>query len=167
MNYAHMDVNAYFFEDLAAEREHERYTRTRDALDTDDVLAEVESLMLTIARDEDHPLYALVAHCVRHGTTNETGQRPHMVATVGEAFLPLIERAIGRLVQERLLQDEGRDGELWGVGMAYMQEINRTCQACFEKTAQVEVFGLLNQSHGVYCRECGRKLRDKLTKEGL
>jgi hypothetical protein len=110
MYQGHVDVNAYFFEDLEAEREQERYTRTRDALDVGDVLIEVESLMLSIGPYEDHPLYALVAHCVQYGTTNESGQRPHMVAQVGVDVLPLIDRAIGRLVQERLLQDEGDDG---------------------------------------------------------
>jgi hypothetical protein len=113
MNHANLDVNAQYYEDLDAEREHERYARARADLNLSDVLAEVDSLVLEITDDAQHPLYGLVAHCVQYGTTHETGRRPHMAAQVGDAFLPLIERAIGRLVQAQLCQDQDdgtRDG---------------------------------------------------------
>jgi hypothetical protein len=85
-----------------AEWHEERRRRAREGLDPSDILAEVQSLMLAIADDTQHPLWTLVNHCTRIGTTRETGQRPHVAEGVGAAFLPLIDRAITRLVTERL-----------------------------------------------------------------
>jgi len=98
-----IDVNAQYFEVLEAQLEQQRYQEVRDALDPRDVLAEVQHLMLGIGRDEEHPLFPLIQACVTRGTTNECGQRPYEAALVGEACLPLIERAIGRLVHAQLM----------------------------------------------------------------
>ncbi len=92
----------HFDIDTEAERNEQRYSEVRNSLDPSDVLSEVQSLMLAIARDEDHPLWSLVQHCTRIGTTQETGTVPHMAPYVGEAFIPLIDKAIQRLVGETL-----------------------------------------------------------------
>ena len=89
-------------EDQQLRLEEERAAYARDHLDASDVLSEVQSLMLGIADDRQHPLWVLVSHCTTIGTTQETGQRPHVAEGVGAAFLPLIDRAITRLVTERL-----------------------------------------------------------------
>jgi hypothetical protein len=52
-----------------------------------------------------HVKTALVRHCTRVGTTQETGQTPYMAELVGAALLPLIDRAIARLVREALDHD--------------------------------------------------------------
>jgi hypothetical protein len=70
-------------------------------LDPSDVLAELQHLLLEID-DAQHPFWPLVRHCTTVGTTQETGMRPYMAAQVGEALLPLIDKAISRLVGERL-----------------------------------------------------------------
>jgi hypothetical protein len=88
--------------DFAAAHEEERRRRAREALDPSDVLAEVQSLMLAIADDIEHPLFALVVHCTRIGTMRETGKAPYLAEAVGAAVEPLIARAIARLVAERL-----------------------------------------------------------------
>jgi hypothetical protein len=88
--------------DYHAEWHEERRRRAREALDPSDVLAEVQSLLLGIAADAQSPLWPLIEHCTRVGTTQETGKTPHVAEGVGAAFLPLIDRAITRLVTERL-----------------------------------------------------------------
>jgi hypothetical protein len=80
--------------------DEERATIARDRLDASDVLSEVQSLMLAITDDRQHPLWALVQHCTRIGTTKETGKAPYMAEAVGAAFLPLIDQAITHLVTE-------------------------------------------------------------------
>jgi hypothetical protein len=85
-----------------ADRQEERRRRAREALDPSDVLAEVQSLMLGIADDTQHPLWSLLERCTRQGTATETGKTPHVAEGVGAAFLPLIDKAITRLVTERL-----------------------------------------------------------------
>jgi hypothetical protein len=73
----------------------------RWALDVDDVLAEVDNLLSEL-RGPTHPLYALAAHCVRRGTTRETGKAPWMAESVGAALEPYIAQAIERLVARAL-----------------------------------------------------------------
>ncbi len=93
-------------EDQQLRLEEERAAYARDHLDASDVLSEVQSLMLGIADDRQHPLWVLISHCTTIGTAQETGQRPHVAEGVGAAFLPLIDRAITRLVTERLARGE-------------------------------------------------------------
>jgi hypothetical protein len=83
-------------------RETERAELARAQLDPSDVLAVTQHLMLEIANDEAHPLWLLIRHCVTVGSLQETGQVPHMAELVGAAFLPLIDQAITRLVDEKL-----------------------------------------------------------------
>lgn len=73
----------------------------RQALDVDDVLAEVDYLLSDL-RGPAHPLYALTAYCVQHGTTKETGKAPWMAENVGAALEPYIAQAIERLVARAL-----------------------------------------------------------------
>jgi len=61
-----------------------------------------QEIRLAIADESQHPLWPLVHHCVKVGTTKETGKTPHMAEAVGAAFEPLIDKAIIRLVDERL-----------------------------------------------------------------
>jgi hypothetical protein len=95
--------------DFAAAHEEERRRRAREGLDPSDVLSEVQSLMLAIADDTQHPLWHLVHACTTVGTARETGKTPHTAEDVGAAFLPLIDKAITRLVTERLLGGLGHD----------------------------------------------------------
>lgn len=73
----------------------------RRALDVDDVLAELDYLLSDL-HGPRHPLYALAAYCVRHGTTKETGKAPWMAEHVGTALEPYIAQAIERLVARAL-----------------------------------------------------------------
>jgi hypothetical protein len=86
----------------------------RLALDVDDVLAELDYLLSDL-RGAGHPLYALAAYCVRHGTTKETGKAPWMAENVGAALEPYIGRAIERLVaralREALAMDSVQGGD--------------------------------------------------------
>jgi hypothetical protein len=88
--------------DDATAHEEERRRVAREALDPSDVLAEVQSLLLGIAADAQHPLWHLVHTCTTVGTAAETGKVPHTAEGVGAALLPLVDRAISRLVSERL-----------------------------------------------------------------
>jgi hypothetical protein len=92
-------------EDHQLRIEEERAYRAREGLDPADVLAEVQSVLLAID-DDQHPLWPLIQHCTRVGTRQETGQRPFPCAQVGELLLPLIDRAITRLVTEALLRED-------------------------------------------------------------
>jgi hypothetical protein len=92
-------------EDYPRRLEEERAERARASLDPSDVLAELQHLLLEIDDDAQHPFWPLVRHCTEVGTMTETGVRPYMAAQVGEALLPLIDRAIRRLVQEALDDD--------------------------------------------------------------
>jgi hypothetical protein len=89
-------------EDDPRRLEEERAARARASLDPSDVLAELQHLLLAIAEDAQHPFWPLVRHCTAVGTTQETGVRPYMAEFVGAALLPLIDRAIDRLIGERL-----------------------------------------------------------------
>jgi hypothetical protein len=55
-----------------------------------------------------------VQHCTAVGTVRETGQVPYMAEFVGAALLPLIDRAIDRLIGERLSdwEDEAMPREM-------------------------------------------------------
>jgi hypothetical protein len=88
--------------DMQAELDDERYERALKALSPSDVLATVDDLVAQILNARDHPLYALVAHCLRYGTTKSSGKRPYMSAFVGASYEPLIDAAITRLVEEKL-----------------------------------------------------------------
>jgi hypothetical protein len=91
--------------DPNAAHEEERRLRAREGLDPSDVLAEVQSLALGIAAAAEHPLWPLICECARVGTARETGKVPHTAEGVGAAFLPLIDRAITRLVTEALARE--------------------------------------------------------------
>jgi hypothetical protein len=83
------------------ERRAEAAEAIRRALDVDDVLAEVDDLLADL-RGPKHPLYALTAYCVHHGTTQQTGKAPWMAENVGVALEPYIAQAIERLVARAL-----------------------------------------------------------------
>jgi hypothetical protein len=88
--------------DPQAELNDERYERALKALSPSDVLATVDDLVAQILDTRDHPLYALVVHCLRYGTTKSSGKRPYVSELVGAAYEPLIDEAITRLVEEKL-----------------------------------------------------------------
>ena len=73
----------------------------RRELNIGDVLAELDFLLADL-RGPQHPLHALAAHCVRHGTTRESGKAPWMAENVGAALEPYIGQAIERLVARAL-----------------------------------------------------------------
>jgi hypothetical protein len=85
----------------ADERRAEAAEAIRRELDVDDVLAEVDYLLSDL-RGPQHPLYAFAAHCVRRGTTRETGKAPWMAENVGAALEPHIAQAIERVVARQL-----------------------------------------------------------------
>jgi hypothetical protein len=88
--------------DTQAELNDERYERALKALSPSDVLATVDDLVAQMLNARDHPLYALVVHCLQYGTTTRSGKRPHMSEMVGASYEPLIEAAMTRLVEEKL-----------------------------------------------------------------
>jgi hypothetical protein len=96
----------HFEIDTAGEQQAERAAQAREAVDPSDLLAVTQHLMLEIADDTKHPLWPLIQHCATIGTFTETGQLPHLAEQVGAAFLPLIDKAITRLVTEALLEGE-------------------------------------------------------------
>ena len=85
-----------------AELNEKRYERAVKALSPGDVLATVDDMVSQILDAHDHPLYDLVIHCLRHGTTNSSGKRPYMSEMVGASYEPLIDAAITRLAEEKL-----------------------------------------------------------------
>jgi hypothetical protein len=85
----------------ADERRAEAADTIQKVLNVDDVLAEVDYLLADL-RGPQHPLYALAAHCVRQGTTQQTGKAPWMAENVGAALEPYIAQAIERLVARAL-----------------------------------------------------------------
>jgi hypothetical protein len=88
--------------DTRAELDQERYQHALKALSASDVLAAVDDLVSQIPDAHDHPLYTLVAHCLRYGTTKVSGKRPYICEMVGTSYEPLIDAAISRLVEEKL-----------------------------------------------------------------
>jgi hypothetical protein len=88
--------------DAQAELNEARHARALKALSPGDVLATVDDLAARILDARHHPLYDLVAHCLRYGGTKRSGKRPHMSEMVGASYEPLIEEAITRLVEEKL-----------------------------------------------------------------
>jgi hypothetical protein len=89
-------------DDLEREIAEHLAQQARANLNPSDVLAEVQSLLLQISEDTQHPLWRVVRDCVVNGTVRETGRDPYSVETVGEALMPWIERAIAKLVQQAL-----------------------------------------------------------------
>jgi hypothetical protein len=82
-------------------RRAEAAEAVRRELDVDNVLAELDYLLSDL-RGPQHPLHALTAYCVQHGTTKETGKAPWMGENVGTALEPYIGQAIDRLVARAL-----------------------------------------------------------------
>ena len=72
------------------------------ALSSSNVLATVDDLVAQMLNARDHPLYALVVHCLQYGTTKSKGKRPYVSEIVGASDEPLIDEAITRLVEEKL-----------------------------------------------------------------
>ena len=94
--------------DTQAELNDERYEWSLKALSPSDVLATVDDLVAQILTARDHPLYALVVHCLQYGTTRSSGKRPSVSEVVGTSYEPLIDEAITQLVEEKLA-----DFSLW------------------------------------------------------
>jgi hypothetical protein len=88
--------------DTQAELNDERYEQALKALSPSNVLATVDDLVAHILNARDHPLYALVVHCLQYGTTKSSGKRPNMSELVGASYEPLIDEVITRLVEEKL-----------------------------------------------------------------
>jgi hypothetical protein len=82
--------------------DEERASRARESIDPSDLLAVTQQVLLEIAEDRQHPFWPLIVHCAKVGTEKETGKMPHMAAQVGAALLPMIDKAIARLVGERI-----------------------------------------------------------------
>jgi hypothetical protein len=92
--------------DTLAELDQERYEHALQGLSSSDVLATVDDLVAQIPVAQDHPLYALVMHCLQYGTTKSCGKRPYVSEMVGTWYEPLIDAAIARLIEERLADFE-------------------------------------------------------------
>jgi hypothetical protein len=88
--------------DIQAELNAERYEYALKSLSPSDILATVDDMVSQIVNAHDHPLYALVAHCLQYGTTKSSGKRPHVSEMVGASYEPLVDAAITRLVEEKL-----------------------------------------------------------------
>jgi hypothetical protein len=88
--------------DMQAQLNDERYERALKALSPSDVLATVDDLVAQILNACEHPLCALVVHCLQYGTTKSSGKRPSVSEMVGASYEPLIDEAIARLVEEKL-----------------------------------------------------------------
>jgi hypothetical protein len=86
----------------AAEFHEARYEQALKALSPSDVLAAVDDTVAQILNAPDHPLYALVVHCLRYGTAQSSGKRPHVSEMVGALYEPLIDAAVTRLVEEKV-----------------------------------------------------------------
>jgi hypothetical protein len=87
--------------DMQAEVNAERYERALKALSPSDVLASVDDLVAQIPEAQDHPLYALVAHCLQYGIIKSIGKRAPVSEMVGAAYEPLIDTAITQLIEEQ------------------------------------------------------------------
>jgi hypothetical protein len=99
--------------DTQAELSDERYEHALKALSLSDVLATVDDVVAQIPNPHDHPLYALVAHCLRYGTTKSSGKRPYVSEIVGASYESLIDGAITRLVEEKLADFNAWEDEPW------------------------------------------------------
>jgi hypothetical protein len=89
--------------DTQAKLNDERYEQALKALSPSDVLATVDDLVGQILNARDHPLHALVVHCIQYGTTKSCGRRPYMSEMVGASYELLIDEAITRVVEEKLV----------------------------------------------------------------
>ena len=88
--------------ETAAEFHEARDEQALKALSPSDVLAAVDEMVAQIPNTQDHPLYALVVHCLRYGTAQSSGKRPHVSEMVGALYEPLIDAAVTRLVEEKV-----------------------------------------------------------------
>jgi hypothetical protein len=88
--------------DTQAELNDERYERALKALSPSDVLATVDDIVSQISNARDHPLYAVVVHCLRYGTTKNSGKRPYISEMLAASYEALIDEAITRVVEEKL-----------------------------------------------------------------
>lgn len=88
--------------DVELERQQTMAEHARNHLEPAYVLMYLQDELATIHDEADHPLWGLVQQCVSEGTYSESGKLPYRCATVGAQLLPLIDRAIQRLVQEML-----------------------------------------------------------------
>jgi hypothetical protein len=88
--------------DRQAELNDERYERALKALSPSDVLATVDDLGAQMLNAREHPLSALVAHCLPYGTTKCSGKCPSVSELVGASYELLIHAAMTRLVEETL-----------------------------------------------------------------
>jgi hypothetical protein len=93
--------------DTQAELNAKRYEHALKTLTPSAVLGAVDNMVSQIVDAHDHPLYALVAHCLQYGTTKSSGQRPYMSEMVGASYEPLIDEAITQLVEEKLADFSG------------------------------------------------------------
>jgi hypothetical protein len=99
--------------DTQAELNDERYERALKALSPSDVLATVDDLVAQMLNAREHPLYALVSHCLQYGTTKSSGKRPSVSELVGASYEPLIDAAMTRLVEETLTDFSAWEDEPW------------------------------------------------------
>jgi hypothetical protein len=99
--------------DMQAELNDERYERALKALSPSDVLATVDNLVAQMLNAREHPLDAVVAHCLPYGTTKHSGKRPSVSELVGALYEPLIHAAMTRSVEETLADFSAWEDELW------------------------------------------------------
>jgi hypothetical protein len=88
--------------DTQAELKAQRYEQVLKVLSPSDVLATIDEMVAQIVDAHDHPLYALVVHCLQFGTSKHSGKRPFVSETVGGLYEPLIYDAMTRLIEEKL-----------------------------------------------------------------
>jgi len=99
--------------DTQAELSDERYEHALKELSLSDVLATVDDVVAQIPNPHDHPLYALVAHCLPYGTTKSRGKRPSVSELVGASHELLIDAAMTRSVEETLTDFSAWEDEPW------------------------------------------------------
>jgi hypothetical protein len=99
--------------ETAAEFHEARYEQALKALSPSNVLAAVDEMVAQIPNTRDHPLYALVVHCLRYGTAQSSGKRPHVSEMVGAFYEPLIDAAVTRLVEEKVGDDRAWEDSPW------------------------------------------------------
>ena len=72
-----------------------------------DLISVVEDLVSQISAEQEHPLFRLATYVLQHGTTHMSGQRPYVTEQVGVLYERIMDEAITRLVDERLMNDDG------------------------------------------------------------
>ena len=78
----------------------------RNDLDISDVLATVGELLTAIDEDKAHPFYDMIAHCVRYGTSRQTGVRSQALEFVGAKVEPYVEQAIEMVVRQHVMEGD-------------------------------------------------------------